>query len=284
MAQLPIMPLYTDAFIGDTLHLSPSEMGSYLLLLLAMWRAGGSLPDDDATLRRISRVSANNWPRVRDNLRAMLTIEDGRVTQKRLHAEFKKVTERHVRRVEAGKKSRVKSLQNEAPEALTQREASVLTEREENVLAVGFSQRADKSLKTLAAYRVMLEQEGGKKTSNTPLNHIHEPIREERETTVSPKKPVLQKRGTRIAEDWAPSEAERYWAASKGCSDARIAREAEAFRNYWTAKAGSGATKLDWSATWRNWILTALERKPEPVATTRADGWSLPAQSPGRRS
>jgi hypothetical protein len=28
----------------------------------------------------------------------------------------------------------------------------------------------------------------------------------------------------------------------------------EQFRDYWSAKAGSGATKLDWQATWRNWV------------------------------
>jgi anti-sigma-K factor RskA len=28
----------------------------------------------------------------------------------------------------------------------------------------------------------------------------------------------------------------------------------EQFRDYWSAKAGSGSTKLDWQATWRNWV------------------------------
>lgn len=29
---------------------------------------------------------------------------------------------------------------------------------------------------------------------------------------------------------------------------------ADSFADYWRAKAGSGAVKLDWFATWRNWV------------------------------
>ncbi len=39
----------------------------------------------------------------------------------------------------------------------------------------------------------------------------------------------------------------------------RIELETEKFRNYWTAKTGTGAVKRDWAATWRNWILNATE-------------------------
>lgn len=34
-------------------------------------------------------------------------------------------------------------------------------------------------------------------------------------------------------------------------------RETEKFRNYWQAKSGRDATKHDWVATWRNWLLKA---------------------------
>ena len=41
-------------------------------------------------------------------------------------------------------------------------------------------------------------------------------------------------------------------------------RETEKFVNYWTAKTGAQATKLDWPATWRNWMLGAAERLRSP--------------------
>ena len=31
-------------------------------------------------------------------------------------------------------------------------------------------------------------------------------------------------------------------------------REYQSFRDYWIAKSGAAATKLDWRATWRNWL------------------------------
>ncbi len=37
-------------------------------------------------------------------------------------------------------------------------------------------------------------------------------------------------------------------------------RETLKFINYWTAKAGKDASKVDWLKTWQNWILTAAER------------------------
>lgn len=74
------------------------------------------------------------------------------------------------------------------------------------------------------------------------------------------------------------------YAASKGLPPARVDREAEAFRNYWLAAPGERGVKLDWAATWRNWCLTAVERKPEATPKAQPTGWSLPAQSPGRRT
>lgn len=40
--------------------------------------------------------------------------------------------------------------------------------------------------------------------------------------------------------------------------DGRI--ETEKFINYWSAKSGRDAVKLDWVKTWKNWMLTASER------------------------
>src|SRR5262249_17684441 len=67
-------------------------------------------------------------------------------------------------------------------------------------------------------------------------------------------------RGSRLPINWQPSPAEVTFAVERGLAQARIAIQAEKFRNYWTAKSGAGATKRDWSATWRNWIFTAMER------------------------
>lgn len=80
-------------------------------------------------------------------------------------------------------------------------------------------------------------------------------------------------RGTRIAPDWSPSDADRLLARQEGFSDAEINREALRFRDYWTGRAGSGGVKLDWAATWRNWIRTSgekLGKTPQGPAAAQA--------------
>jgi hypothetical protein len=69
-----------------------------------------------------------------------------------------------------------------------------------------------------------------------------------------------QGRGSRLPPDWKPSTSEIAYAVDRGMRLEQVQVEAEKFRNYWIAKAGVNATKRDWSATWRNWIITAMER------------------------
>jgi Ni/Co efflux regulator RcnB len=63
------------------------------------------------------------------------------------------------------------------------------------------------------------------------------------------------KRGTRLPDDWVPSAADVATARRAGLDEPTIRTEAIKFRNYWTAKTGAAATKLDWSRTWENWCL-----------------------------
>ena len=70
-------------------------------------------------------------------------------------------------------------------------------------------------------------------------------------------------RGTRLPNDWElPSDWES-WAREHG-NGLDIGLEAAKFRDYWVAKSGAQAAKVDWQATWRNWIRTALERQGHP--------------------
>lgn len=78
------------------------------------------------------------------------------------------------------------------------------------------------------------------------------------------------KRGTRLPDDWTlPLE----WYADarklRPLTDAQIRAIAEAFRDYWVS-APKGV-KLDWRATWRNWI-RQQHKIPEP--SRPADLWA----------
>lgn len=64
-------------------------------------------------------------------------------------------------------------------------------------------------------------------------------------------------RGSRLPEGWEP---EPNIAMIIGLTDVEAADQLERFRDYWTAQPGARGRKSDWTATWRNWCRTALER------------------------
>jgi hypothetical protein len=76
-----------------------------------------------------------------------------------------------------------------------------------------------------------------------------------------PEKPKT-KRATRIPDDFEITDDMRRWAIEQGAGAIQVERETEKFRDYWQAAAGSKGVKLDWSATWRNWIRRGIEDGP----------------------
>jgi hypothetical protein len=75
------------------------------------------------------------------------------------------------------------------------------------------------------------------------------------------KEPSVRARGARLDADWWPTPSDQTFARDLGL-DPMIT--ADSFRDYWTARTGAGASKLDWSATWRNWCRRDAERRTKP--------------------
>jgi uncharacterized protein YdaU (DUF1376 family) len=88
MAEFPHMPLATDAYLGDTKHLTTIQHGAYLLLLMAMWRAGGTLPDDDKLLARYAGLTGGQWARMSGTIRGFFVSSGGMISQGRLTDEL----------------------------------------------------------------------------------------------------------------------------------------------------------------------------------------------------
>jgi hypothetical protein len=65
-------------------------------------------------------------------------------------------------------------------------------------------------------------------------------------------------RGTRLPEDWKPTRAVKEWTLSQDLTKDEANLQYEKFKDYWLAKSGKDATKVDWDATWRNWIRSYL--------------------------
>lgn len=104
MSERPFMQLYVSDFLGDTLDLSTEGIGAYMLLLMAMWNAGGTLPDDEAKLARITRMSVKKWRAVAADLLIFFVRDQGRITHRRLSKELQKSETKSELRASAGKR------------------------------------------------------------------------------------------------------------------------------------------------------------------------------------
>lgn len=241
MSDLPHMPLFVDAYLADTTHLSTEEHGAYCLLLFAMWRRNGSVPNDDKDLARIVGLSTRKWSKTKERLRPLLVFEGDAITQKKLQKTFKK--QREI--VE----------KNRANGALGGRSRS----KKNNDLA-----KANGS--------VSLNPNGTLQNHNQidppPPNGGSPPTEADQADDLFEDPKPARKRGTRLPSDWKiPSE---YWefARAEGMSLEEIDFAANQFKDYWTSKTGSASTKLDWLATWRSWVRKDIKQKAERKART----------------
>ena len=96
------MQLYVSDFVGDTLQLSTEQIGAYMLILMAMWNAGGRLPDDDAKLARVARLSLKRWRTISGDLLTFFERESGEIGHKRLTRELHKAQGKSEARAAAG--------------------------------------------------------------------------------------------------------------------------------------------------------------------------------------
>lgn len=109
MAEFPGFTIWTDAYLADTGDLTAIEHGAYLMLLIAMWRSGGHLPDNDAKLAKVARLTPRQWPAVREAIWHYFTAENGTITQGRLLDELAKARMRSQKAADSARAKHRKS-------------------------------------------------------------------------------------------------------------------------------------------------------------------------------
>ncbi|WP_286194389.1 DUF1376 domain-containing protein [Agrobacterium sp. Ap1] len=80
------MPLHIADYLADTGHLTATEHGAYLLLIMHYWQ-NGHLPENERVIARIAKLTPDQWEESRDML-AMLFGPGW--THKRIDAELSK--------------------------------------------------------------------------------------------------------------------------------------------------------------------------------------------------
>jgi len=89
--------MYWDAYLADTTHLTTEEHGAYMLLLAAMWRRNGSVPDDDKDNARILGLTPAKWRKIKARLMQTISgfrVDDGHITQEKLRKTWENTQEK----------------------------------------------------------------------------------------------------------------------------------------------------------------------------------------------
>ena len=219
---LPYFPMYPSDFEAKTSHLTLAEDGAYNRLLRMCWMTPGcSIPDDEAWIMR--RLRAHS--------------EDERQAVRTVISEF------------------FESEDGRLFQPRLRREALLADEKH--------ARRANAGRKGGIAKAAL-------KTNDFPAGNakaMHkqpEPEPEPEvttETSVSVVTPQPKKRASRLSENWHLPMEWGEWAVAEGWPESVVRIEAEKFRDFWTAKAGRDAAKLDWQATWRNWMRNSKSPK-----------------------
>lgn len=80
------------------------------------------------------------------------------------------------------------------------------------------------------------------------------------------------------------SPADIAWQRKEGIPDTFARPTTDMFKHYWWAKPGNAGKKLDWSLTWRVWIMRDWLRLPEfRRAEYKRDQLQRGQQQPGGR-
>jgi uncharacterized protein YdaU (DUF1376 family) len=87
--------------------------------------------------------------------------------------------------------------------------------------------------------------------NHKPLTINHKPIKE-------------NKRGSRLTQDWFLTKSMGEWATQER-PDIDVRLVADQFKDYWIAQPGQKGVKLDWDATWRNWVRNTKAQKANPA-------------------
>lgn len=220
------MPVYIGDYLASTQHLERHEHGGYMLLMMAYWRNGGSLPDDDKRLAAIAKATPREWRNLRKVLAEFFRVEDGFWVQKRLDAELKKA------------QTNAKTNTDRAKKAASKRWGKEPADDAQSIAQATLDDCPSPS--PLPKNKNNAAESGGK--AITPLPPAGAGHAQQR---------------TQIDPDFSPDERNR----SKAISNALdVAAERERFVAHYTA---TGDVRANWQSQFCKWLLVSVQHRAD---------------------
>lgn len=249
------MPLYVADYLADTTRLNAAQHGAYMLLLMEIWRNGpvANVPSELAMITKtdVRTWSKDIWPTLK---RFFQTDDDGNLYQKRLLLERQKAEEISNKRREAVQQR--KDRQANKPPANTQQEDNNdPTNVGSNEHTRALSRDNHNYTSSLRSEDPSLRSGGASSDASTG------------QAVAVATKATKTKRACRLAENWHPTPEQIQFARDNGVDPVKTAA---VFRDYWLGVPGSRGSKLDWDATWRNWVRRDQDIRPT-ARPTQAD-------------
>ncbi|CBI76874.1 conserved protein of unknown function [Bartonella clarridgeiae 73] len=235
---LPYVCWYQNDFLGGVRGMRAHEIGIYTILLNEMYARGRPL---DLSVERLARLCGCD-KRTFESVLEML-ITEGKILNlasglwnARCETIFHERTKLLEQKSSAGRSSAKKRkkindqfqhlFNASPPDAERNSEAQKAEEKE---TPIGVSQKKHSSVVSSSSF--------------CDVSH-----------------PKGKTQGCRLPSEWRADIAA---AISEGLSEEQAHWQEKKFRDYWQAKSGKEAMKVDWSATWRNWYRREIERLKE---------------------
>lgn len=223
MSKAPAFQFYPSDFLTDenVVLMSLSERGAYITLICYCWKEG-SIPNDLKLLARLCGGNASEMQEIWDGIKNCFIPSENdpnRLVHPRLIAEENKQKEYSAKQRENAKKrwGQAKAENNDSmPE-----QCDGIANRHQDGNALHLQ------------------------SSSSPSG-----IEKERSATGVTK---AQPKGTRLSPEWRPSEELLQWSRQER-PDINPLNEIGYFHDYWKSISGKDGVRLDWDATWRNWI------------------------------
>ena len=230
----------------DTSHLSLLEHGIYRQLLDQYYLNEQHIGQDDAKLMRLLCVrTADDVQAYKNVLSDFFVLTELGYIHKRCDVEIEVF---HAKSRSASESAKARWTRKNK-----EKDADVMRSHENKI----------------RSHESALPSDSVGNANHEPLTKNQEPLTNKRggeeEIPQAQKSKVKAKRltGSRLPSDWGLSEVDFQY-----CKQTRPELNPkdvfENFRDYWTAKAGDGAIKVDWSATWRSWV----RKEKSPPKTT----------------
>lgn len=239
------MPLWIGPYLANTLHLNRAQHGSYCLLIMACWKAGGRLPANDNTLATIAKCTPKEWRAERPVFAAFFDVDAEWWTHPRVMTELEKARVFKDKQTKnGGRGGRPPKPKKTQPQTQTETQQKPKTKPKPNP--------AETTSPSPIGTVTTIDSVASSASENPDESHgggwEPEAGDYQRQAPAGRAQPIRR--------DWQPSAEDIDWAATArpDLVPARLKLETEGFKNH---AIGNNRTAFEWGPLWRNWVMKA---------------------------